>query len=248
MNAILKFTVLSLLLTSISYSAQDDIESETPVFNRDELYIPKDNKTNIIGKSKIEIIAHGATRGAMVTFNYIINPQLLVGVSSQNEGVARDEKGGDLDAGQYYMTSYGYSGSAALVGAKYFLKDYGIPAHGLFLASQLGRRWGRYTFSQERYSRENGFLNQLFGDDKKLMESSSDQASTSGNILRALVGYTAPFVDGILLKGVALQLQAGFEANDLPESKYLTTKFSQKDVGAEFKTSVYVDFSVAAYF
>lgn len=202
-----------------------------------------------IARSRIEIIAAGTTSGTQLGVNYVLTPKFLIGIFSQKINQLKYSEGGDLDAGQYYKTTSGFSGQALLLTAKYFLSEDGITKRGWFTSGYLGRSWGKYELSQERYERDNGFIgNQFFGIDKKLAESDSHFKSADTEILRAGFGYAIPWTDGNLLKGVSVQIQAGAELNALSESQRLSNKFGTQDVGTDAKKTLFAEIALGAYF
>lgn len=202
-----------------------------------------------IARSRIEVIAAGTTSGTQLGVNYVLTSKLLIGIFSQKKNHLKYSEGGDLDAGQYYKTTSGFSGQALLLTAKYYLSQDGISKRGWFTSGYLGRSWGKYELSQERYERDNGFIgNQFFGIDKKLAESDSNFKSADTEILRAGVGYTIPWTDGNLLKGVSVQIQAGAELNSLPNNQRLSNKFGTQDVGNDAKKTIFAEIALGAYF
>lgn len=206
-------------------------------------------KPNHLAQSRVELLGAATTAGNKLGINYVVTPRLLIGIFAQNNSKLSHSEGGDLDAGQYFKTTSGFSGKAVLVSAKYFLKDSGITASGWFVSGQAGRSWGKYELSQDRYERDHGFLGNAFlGIDKKVAESSSDYKSADTNIARASLGYAIPWIDGILLKGVSLQIHAGAETNSLPESQYLENKFGRRNVGEDVKNMFFAEAALGAYF
>ena len=228
-----------LLITSVSTLAQSD-EEQTP---------REYTKPNFIAHSRIETLGGATTSGNKIGVNYVVTPRLLVGVFTQNTNKLDHSEGGDLDAGQYYKTTSGFSGKAILISAKYFLKESGIQSSGWFLSGQVGRSWGKYELSQDRYERDHGFLGNAFlGIDKKVAESSSEYKTADSDIARASLGYAIPWIDGNLLKGVSLQIHAGAEANSLPENQYLSNNFGRRNVGDDVKNMFFGEIALGAYF
>lgn len=233
------FCSLLLFVFTLNAFANEDID-QTPSSNV---------KPNLIGQSRIEILGGATTAGNKLGIHYIVNPRLLVGLFTQNTSKLNHQEGGDLDGGQYYSTTSGFSGKAILVSAKYFLKDSGIQTSGWFVSGQLGRSWGKYKLSQDRYERDHGFLGNAFlGIDKKIAESSSEYKSADPNIARVSIGYAIPWVDGTLLKGISLQIHAGAEANSLPENQFLSNKFGSRNVGEDAKNLLFGEIALGAYF
>ncbi len=206
-------------------------------------------KPNLLSRSRIELIGGATNVGNRIGVNYVLKPNLLIGVIAHNQDKLSHSEGGDLDNGQYYKTTSGFSGKAILLSAKYFLKTEGIETKGWFINGELGRSWGKYELSQDRYERDNGFVgNTFFGIDKKLAESSSDYKSVDTNIVRASIGYAIPWIDGNLLKGVSFQAKLGLESNSLPENQYLTNKFGSRNVGEDVKNLFFGELALGAYF
>ncbi|GEM_PF-5355277 len=204
---------------------------------------------NPIAQSRIELIAAGTTSGTQLGVSYVLTPKLLIGIVSQKTNHLKFSEGGDLDAGQYYKTTSGFSGQALLLTAKLFLSQEGITKRGWFTSGHAGRSWGKYELTQERYERDNGFIgNQFFGIDKKLADSDSRFQSANTEIFRVGLGYCVPWTDGNLLKGVSVQIQAGAETNSLPENLPLSNKFGTQDVGADTKKTVFAEIALGAYF
>lgn len=211
--------------------------------------IESNTRPNQIARSHIELIGGATNAGNRLGINYVLKSNLLLGIIAHNQSKLSRQEGGDLDNGQYYKTTSGFSGKAILFSAKYFLKSEGITIKGWFVNAELGRSWGKYELSQDRYERDNGVIgNTFFGIDKKLAESSSDYRSIDTNIARASIGYAIPWVDGNLLKGISLQVKLGLENNSLPENQYLTNKFGSQNVGDDVKSIAFGELALGAYF
>lgn len=211
--------------------------------------IESNTRPNSIAQSHIELIGGATNAGNRLGVNYVLKSNLLIGIIAHTQSKLSYHEGGDLDNGQYYKTTSGFSGKAVLISAKYFLKPEGIATKGWFINGELGRSWGKYELSQDRYERDNGvFGNTFFGIDKKLAESSSDYQSADTNIARASIGYAIPWVDGNLLKGVSFQVKLGVESNSLPENQYLTNKFGSQNVGEDVKSLFFGELALGAYF
>lgn len=234
-------TVFFTALLAVTFSAQANLVE-------DENHLPY-AKPNKIAQSHFELLAGFTAGGPKIGVNYIVNPKLLIGIFSQNLTQLAHSEGGDLDNGQYYKTTSGFSAKATLISAKYFLNDAGIESKSWFLSGQLGRAWGKYELTQDRFERDNGFIGSEFlGIDKKLAESSNAYKTADTEIFRASIGYAIPWIDGNLLKGISVQIHGGIEINSLPENQYLSNNFGTRNVGEDVKKTIFGELAIGAYF
>lgn len=238
---LIKLLFASLLVTlSCAIATADPSEDDSQ---------PTNMRPNLISQSRVEFVGGASSGGTKLGINYIVSPKFLIGLFGQNLNELSSSEGGDLDNGQYYKTTSGFSAKALLIATKYFLNEKGIESKGWFVSGQLGRVWGKYEFSQDRYERDNGFVGgTFFGIDKKIAESSSVYKTADTEVVRASVGYSIPWIDGNLLKGISLQIHGGLEINSLPENQYLTNKFGTRNVGEDVKKTFFGEIALGAYF
>lgn len=240
---------LSLALSAPIYAAEviDSTEESLPSSSSNSS--SKIIKFNKLANSHFEIsgsLVNGLGTGA--TLNWIINPKILVGIQSHRQATTNSQAGGDLDAGQYYSSKWGFSGQTALITVKYFFDNSGIQSRGFFASAQTGRIWRKYEFSQEQFARENGFLGNLFGIDKKLIDSSEAQVHEDGTLTRIGLGYSFPWLARYYLDGLSIQLQMGYEYTTLAASQSISTKFESRKIGSDYKPLTFTELAIAIYF
>lgn len=208
-----------------------------------------DSQTKAFSETKAILGYFAAPSTNGLSLHWAQSKRLLLGVSTKKVTAMDHSKGGDLDNGKYFDSSYGYQGNAVLADAKYFFKNEGIQTRGWFVQGQIGRSWGKYSYSQDRYERDNGLLGNIFlGIDKKLVESDTREKLSDSNVMRASAGYYLPWIDGNLIKGISVQILGGLESSALTKSQYLSTKWSTKNVSAEVGSMAFLEASINAHF
>jgi hypothetical protein len=236
------FTLNSLATTGLEHIEQNESEAETA----QEQTAPKEN---ILKSARVEVMLNSFSGANGVAAGWIVSPQIIISLFTQSRDTRSSQQGGDLDNGQYFATTSGYNGRSVLLGGKYYFKKEGFQKKGWFTGAQVGRSWGKYELSTDRYERDNGWLgNTFFGIDKKIAESDSAVKIADTEIARIGIGYAIPWIDGNLLKGVSVQFEGGFEHNSITDNQTLSTKFGTKNVGADLKHTVYGHIGLGAYF
>lgn len=249
MKTTFRLIAFILALSFLTHLQAEVIDSTEEPTEAEKKAMSSKSRLTKMGDSHVELKgSYFSGSGEMYSISWVVNPHVIIGIQRQRLSNLRTTSGGDLDAGQWYSSQSGYSGQAAFVGGKYFFNPAGIQVRGWFASLQVGRIWGKYEFSQDRYERENGFLGQIFGVDKKLAESSQVSKPQDGDIARASMGYIFPWLAQRYLDGLSIQVQLGLESNSLPNSQSLSTKFSTRQVGDDIKFPVFAELGIAAYF
>ena len=177
----------------------------------------------------------GSAYGGGPTFSYgqRLNGRLFLNGTFFFGQLSESTSGGSLDNAQYYETESKRKSTMFDVGLTYFFRENGIARWGALLKAGVGHARTTIKSEWKRYDRDPAFI--VIGDEKRLRESESDDASFDSTYARLSGGYQFlwGFYPGNRV-GHVLELSAGVLMGDR-EAKVGTVQPNGESASAELE-------------